>query len=229
MTTTASWIERLAQLDTPTLSDALDALGMSSGVGGFTPFGTQRRIAGRARTVRLATDDGISRSRHLCTAAIEAAEPGSVIVVEHHDRDDAAGWGGLLTEAAIQADVAGVVVDGACRDVDDFVALDFTVYARRAVPATARGRVVEVDTGSPVDLDGITVRPDDWVVADRSGVVVIESASVESVVSQAERIQRREQLMVADLRKGIRVTEVLGRDYEDMLADSTASSGQESS
>jgi 4-hydroxy-4-methyl-2-oxoglutarate aldolase len=217
--------ERLAALDTPTLSDALDALGLPSGVGGFTQFGAHRRIVGPARTVRLATDDGVARSRHLCTSAIEESVPGAVIVVEHHDRDDAAGWGGLLTAAAIEVGVAGVVVDGACRDVDDHVSFDFPVFARRAVPATARRRVVEVDTGSPVVIGGATVRPDDWIVADRSGVVVIPVDFVETALDQAERIQQRERLMVADLRGGARVTEVLGRDYEDMLVRGTGTTG----
>lgn len=208
---------RLAALDTPTLSDALDALGLPAGIGGLTPFGAPRRFAGPARTVRLVVDDGQPRDRHLGTTAIESAPPGSVIVVEHHGREDAAGWGGLLTVAAQQVGVAGVVVDGACRDVDDYVALDFPVLARRAVPASARSRVVEAGTDDPVTIGGVVVSPGDWVVGDRSGVVVIPAARLAEVTSTAERINQREALMVADLHAGATVTTVLGRQYETML------------
>ena len=52
------------------------------------------------RPGRTITADGTPAKRHLCTAAVEAAHPGDVIVVEHHARDDCAGWGGILSTAA---------------------------------------------------------------------------------------------------------------------------------
>jgi regulator of RNase E activity RraA len=211
---------RLRGFDTPTVSDALDALGLPAGVGGFTPYGAARRIAGPARTVRVVLDDGAPRDRHLGVSAIEASVPGAVIVVEHHSRDDCAAWGGLLTVAAQQAGVAGVVVDGSCRDVDDYVDLDFTVLARRAVPTTARGRIVEVESGATVDVGGVAVAPDDLVLGDRSGVVVVPLAAAEDVLEAAARIKRKEELMVADLRAGVRVSTVLGTNYETMLTGS---------
>ncbi|MGE0304346.1 MAG: RraA family protein [Acidimicrobiia bacterium] len=212
---------RLRALDTPTLSDALDALGLPAGLGRFVPFGPAIRVAGRARTVELADDDGVPRDRHLCTTAIESSEPGDVIVVAHGGTPRGAGWGGLLSAAAQEVGVAGVVVSGACRDVDDYVAIDFPVFARHSVPASARTRVVEVATGVPVQLDDVRVAPMDWVVADRSGVVVIPAAEIDRVLATAARVSERERLMVADLRSGSRVTEVLGRQYETMLQEVT--------
>lgn len=209
--------EILSRLDTPTLSDALDLLHLPTGIGGFIQFGSQRRIIGPARTVQLVLDDGYPRKQHLGSKAIETADPGCVIVVEHHSRNDAAGWGGLLTAAAIEVGVNGVVVDGSCRDIDDYVALDFPVQARRAVPATARTRVVESNTGKSVSIGGLIVNPDDWIVADRSGLVVIPAHQLENTIKSALYIQNRETLMVADLRRGIKVSEVLGRQYETML------------
>ena len=90
----------LTSLDTPSLSDALDSLGVPAGVGGFSQYGSTRRIVGQAETVRLVADDGRRRERHLGTTAIEAARPGSIIVVEHLEVSDGAGWGGLLAVAA---------------------------------------------------------------------------------------------------------------------------------
>jgi len=209
--------DQLRGFDTCTLSDALDAMGLPSGVGGFNQYGPAKRIVGPATTVRLVADDGRPREQHLGTAAIEAAHPGSIIVVEHLEVCDAAGWGGLLSVAAQHAQVAGVVVDGTCRDVDDYFDLDFIVLARRSVPATARSRVIEGESGSSITIGGVVVNPDDWVVGDRSGVVVIPALAVDELINVATKIAQREQLMMADLRSGVKVTEVLGRQYETML------------
>ena len=210
--------QRLQRLDTSTLSDALDSLGLSGVVTGLTAQGPPRRIAGRARTVELGLDDGRQQTRHLCTAAIEAASLGDVIVISHRATHLAAGWGGLLSVAAHAAGVAGVVIDGVCRDVDDYHELDFPVYARDSVPTSARGRVVEITCGTPVDIGAQRVEQGDWVIADRSGTVVIAAGTVEKVLDVAERLAAREALMAADIRASMPVTEVLGKDYESMLS-----------
>ncbi|MTD57046.1 RraA family protein [Amycolatopsis pithecellobii] len=209
--------DRLLCLDTCALSDAMDSFGISGAITGVLPVGPARRIAGQARTVALEADRGVPSTRHLGTAAIEDSAAGDVIVVAHRSRDDAAGWGGLLAKAALAKGVSAVVVDGVCRDVDDYFEHDLPVWARGATPVSARGRVVEASTGEPVRLGGITVSPGDWIVADRSGVVAIPAGDVERVTAKAEALARREALMTADIRAGRPVTEVLGHDYETML------------
>lgn len=210
--------DRLIALDTCSLSDALDALHLTGVVAGVHQLGPPRRIAGRVRTVELGSAEGPATSiRHLGTTAIEGADEGDIIAVAHRSRDDAAGWGGLLSEAARSAGVVGVVVDGLCRDIDDYFALDLPVYGRAATPVSARGRVVEVTSGEPIQLGGVAVSPADWLIADRSGVVVIAAADVLRVLETAEGLARRERQMSADIRGGMRVTEVLDRRYEAML------------
>jgi regulator of RNase E activity RraA len=110
---------RLAKLDTCAVSDALDRLGLAGTVTGIRPLSLPVRIAGRVVTVRLKPKEDEVSTRHLGTAAIVAATPGDVIVIDHQGRGDAAGWGGILSTAAKVRGVAGVVVDGACRDIDE--------------------------------------------------------------------------------------------------------------
>ena len=110
---------RLLALDSCAVSDALDREKIRGVALGLAPLSTLRRIAGRAITVQLATDDGRERTRHLCTAAVEVAGPESIIVVAHRGRLDVAGWGGILSTAASVRGVAGVIVDGAVRDLDE--------------------------------------------------------------------------------------------------------------
>lgn len=209
---------RLVRFDSCTISDALDRLGLAGAVIGLSPLTKLgARIAGQAVTVRLGLPQNGLPKWHLGTGAIMAAEAGDVVVVEHGGRIDVSGWGGLLSRGAVRRGVAGVVVDGACRDVDESRELGLPIFARAAVPVTARGRVAEHEFNGSVTISGIVVSPGDWVVADGSGVVFVAAARVEEVIAVAEDILARETAMARDIDAGIPIGEVMGARYEDML------------
>lgn len=210
--------ESLCRLDSCAVSDALDSLGLPAAVTGLAPLSVRRRIAGPAITVRLGPQPPAGRSlRHLGTTAIESARGGEIVVIEHTSGVECAGWGGVLCAGAQLRGIAGVVMDGLARDIDEAIDIDFPVFARGATARTARSRVWEQATGEPVRIGAVTVSPGDWVLADSSGVVFIPAARLNEVVARAERIVRRERLMLEALRAGDPITEVLGRDYEEML------------
>ena len=215
-----SAVERLSRLDTCAVSDALDKLGERGTVNGIRSLTGPAKIAGRVVTVKLVDlVEGATPKRHLCTAAIEAAAPGNVIVVEHHTRDDCAGWGGILSTAAKERGIAGTIVDGLARDIDESREAGYPVFARAATPSTARGRIVEDDWNVPVTIGGVEVSPGDLVVADGSGVVFVGAARENVVLEAAEAIAAREQAMAKAVRDGKRVSQVMGGDYEKMLGD----------
>lgn len=208
---------RLEKLDTPTLSDALDKMGLPGAVFGLAPMTVSRTVVGRAMTVKLGAPLPNLPKRHLGAGAIMAAEAGDVIVVEHRGRTDVSGWGGLLSRGALAKGIAGVVIDGAFRDIDEARMLGLPIYGRAAVPITARGRVAEHSFGEPVTIAGVAVAVGDWVVADGSGVTFLPALRAVEIVSVAEDIFAREQLMAQDIEAGRPIGEVLGADYEDML------------
>lgn len=208
---------RLEKLDTPTLSDALDKMGLPGAVFGLAPMTVSRTVVGRAMTVKLGAPLPNLPKRHLGAGAIMAAEAGDVIVVEHRGRTDVSGWGGLLSRGALAKGIAGVVIDGAFRDIDEARMLGLPIYGRAAVPITARGRVAEHSFGEPVTIAGVEVAVGDWVVADGSGVTFLPALRAGEIVSVAEDIFAREQLMAQDIEAGRPIGEVLGADYEDML------------
>jgi 4-hydroxy-4-methyl-2-oxoglutarate aldolase len=214
-------IARLSRLDSCAVSDALDKLGLKGAVAGLHRLSTDRRISGRVLTVKLDRDIGDSgrpaRSRHLGTAAIEAAQPGEVIVVEQRTGIDAAGWGGTLSLGASLRGVAGAIVEGPARDVDESRMHDFPVFAREHTSRTARGRVAEVGTNVPITVGDIQVVPGDYVVADGSGVVFVAASEIERVVETAEVIAAREKAMADSLRAGTPISQVMGKAYETML------------
>lgn len=211
-------LTRLSLLDSCAVSDALDKLGLSGAVSGLQRLSSTRRISGRVLTVKMEKDDGRpAASRHLATTAIEMAQPGDVIVMEQRTGIDAACWGGNLALGAKLRQVAGVVVDGPARDVDEARDYDFPVFARAATSRTARGRIVETGTNVPITVGDVTVTPGDFVVADGSAVVFIAQGEIERVLEAAEAIAARERAMVAALREGTPISDVMGRNYETML------------
>jgi regulator of RNase E activity RraA len=210
-------VQRLARLDTCAVSDALDRLGLPGAVNGLRPMWACPRAVGRVVTVKLKRAGGERPARHLGTAAVEAAAPGDVIVIDHGGRVDAAGWGGILSLAAKVKGVAGVIVDGACRDVDESRDVQLPIYARAGTPVTARGRIVEESFNEPIRVGHVTVRPGDLVIADWSGVVFVGRERAEEVVRAAEGIAAREAQMAEAVRAGRSVVEVMGASYEAML------------
>jgi regulator of RNase E activity RraA len=211
------YTERLLKMDSCAVSDALDKLGLPGSVTGISRVSTDRRIAGPVLTVKLDRAEGRSSTRHLCTAAIEAAGPGDVIVCEQRTGLDAACWGGNLTIGAQARGVAGAIIEGPARDIDESRQLGFPVFARSITGRTARGRIVEVSTGEPIRVGDVTVTPRDYVIADASSVVFIPHADIARVLEAAETIVQRESLMAEALRSGKPASEVMGASYEDLL------------
>jgi 4-hydroxy-4-methyl-2-oxoglutarate aldolase len=210
-------LERLRALDSCAVSDALDRHGLSGVVTGLRPLAADRPAVGRAVTVLLGRPGGRApASRHLGTAAADSAGPGQVIAVAHQGRTDCAGWGGLLSRAAARHGVAGVVVDGAARDLAEAADAGLAVFALAETPVTARGRAVELSWDEPIELGGVPVAPGDLVLADAGGIVVIPAGHAAAVLTTAETIAATERAMAEAIEAGHPVSEVMGTSYEEL-------------
>jgi regulator of RNase E activity RraA len=205
-----SLVERLRAVDACAVSDALDTLGLPGAVTGLGPlWPVDRVVAGVARTVQAGPRQADRPSAHIATAAVEAAQPGDVLVIANGGRTDVSCWGGILTVAARLREIGGVVIDGACRDIAESHERDFPVFGRAVVPVSARGRIVQLDMAVPVDVAGVTVAPGDLVIADRSGVAFVPRDRAKDVLALAERIVAREAAMAEAVRAGRPVGEVM--------------------
>lgn len=211
-------VTRLAKLDTCAVSDALDRLGLKGATMGIRPAWPCARIVGRAVTVKVKPVGLEKPKQHLGTLAIEVAQKGDVIVVDNGARTDVSTWGGLLSLASRLKGLSGVVVDGACRDVDESREVGFPVFARAVVPVTARGRIMQQSVNEEVQFAGVQVHPGDLVIADGSGVVFIPRPREGEVITEAEAIAGRESKMAEAIRSGRSVVEVMeSLGYESML------------
>lgn len=210
--------QRLERLATSNLSDALDKLGLRGAVIGIVPQWGRTKVIGRAVTIRMTAAGAVESKAHLGVDAIAACAPGDVIVIDN--RGDLCNncWGEILSMGALKQGVAGVVVDGAVRDVDACEDFGFPVHARGTVPVTARGRIVQEAWNVPIRLGDVAVRPGDVVVADVNGVVAIAIEQLDRVLDAAEQIFDKETQMVEALRAGRSMVEVDREfNYERML------------
>jgi regulator of RNase E activity RraA len=211
-------LERLAKLDTCAVSDGMDRLGLRGATFGVRPMWACPKIVGRAVTMKIKPVGLEKPKQHLGTAAIVAAQAGDIIVVDNGGRPDSSCWGGLLSLAAKTKGISGIVIDGACRDIDESRDLEFPVYARGALPMTARNRVMQESFNQEIQFAGVQVHPGDLVIADGSGVVVIPRSQEEEVVKEAEAVTATEARMADGIRQGMSVLEVLEKlGYEAML------------
>ena len=204
-------LAQFTQLDTATVSDALDACGLPPGQGGLRPMWGRPKVAGFAVTVELEPLSGQPGAQpgkehggaHILTGAIAGAGPDDVIVVANGGRTDVSSWGGIVSVGAAVRSVRGVITDGACRDVGQARELGFPVFARAQVPVTARGRLRQKSAGEPIVIGEVTVRPGDVVMADEGGVVSVPRERAAEVLDAAQRLAARESAIEAEVRAGV--------------------------
>jgi 4-hydroxy-4-methyl-2-oxoglutarate aldolase len=132
---------------------------------------------------------------------IDEAKPGEVGVIVMEGTLEIAAMGNLMATAAKVRGMAGVVLDGAIRDVWDIRRMGLTVYARSLSPRTAVGHYATVARNVPVECGGVTVRPGDIIVADEDGVVVVPQEQAEAVLKKAQEIDDREKGMFPFIRQ----------------------------
>lgn len=132
---------------------------------------------------------------------IDNAQAGDVGVIVMEGTLDIAAMGNLMATAAKVRGMAGVVLDGAIRDVWDIRRMGLTVYARSVSPRTAVGHYATVARNVPVECGGVTVHPGDIIVADEDGVVVVPQDRAAEVLKAAQEIDAREKGMFPFIRQ----------------------------
>lgn len=202
-------LDRLARLDTNTVSDALDFLGLPGATLGLRPLWACPKIVGRASTIQLGPKRDAAPTVHLISPVIAQVETDDRVLVIAGGVDGISCWGDILANAAQVKRVRGSVIDGMSRDIEGSESIGYPVYGRGVTMVSARNRVVQVDAGRPVAMAGTTVQQDDYVIADRCGTVFVSAARIEEVLDLAERIARRQDGMVAAVRAGRSVEGVM--------------------
>lgn len=211
-------LERLARLDSCGVSDALDHLGLAGATVGLRPLWDCDKIVGRAMTVQVGPKTDAKPAHHLASPAIEESDPETILLIANEGDKNVSCWGDILANAACAKGIRGVIIDGSCRDIDANRDIGFPVYGRGAVPISARNRLVQYSHGETIDFGGVSASKGDYVIADGSGTVVIPGDRIEEVLEVAERLAKREALMLKAVRAGRSVVEVMhDKEFDSAL------------
>lgn len=190
----------LSAIETATLGHFLETGFMAPSLQALLP---ERRIFGPALTVRMNGDDGTA-----LVQALSLAQPGQVIVVDRCGDIRHACWGAVTTCAAQERGIVGAVIDGFLTDRSAILAAGFPIWSRGRSPITTKPRGFGGDINVPINCGGAAVRPDDIVLADESGVVVLEPAEAQALAERAQAIQDKELLILERLKAGETLAEI---------------------
>lgn len=173
---------------------------------GIRPVDSKFKLVGEAYTVKCHTGDNLTLHK-----AMYEAPSGSVLVVDTQGCSNFGFFGDIMATACMIRGIAGLVIDGACRDSQDIEEMGFPVFCRALSPAgTVKQSVGQ--TGCPIVCGGVWVSTGDLIVADRDGVVVIKPENIEKVLAAAEAIAAKEVKVREMLAAGRSTIEIFGLD-----------------
>jgi regulator of RNase E activity RraA len=217
MTENTALLQRLGVLDTNTISDALDFLGLEGATAGLRPLWNCNSIVGRASTVKLGSRQNHKPGLHLISPVIDAVTSDDRILVISGGSEGISCWGDILANAAKQRKIRGTIIDGFSRDIVGSESISYPLYGRGITMISARNRVIQIDSGGAIQVAGVTVHENDYVIADRCGSVFIAAEKITQVIDLAEKIDARQTSMVNAVRAGKSVAEVMhDKEFESI-------------
>lgn len=184
--------EALQKVSTSNVSDGDHR---AAGLWGLQVITPGQKMVGSALTVRCYPGDWAKP-----VEAIDVAHPGQVLVIDAGGVGPAI-WGELATLSAIQKGLAGVVVNGAIRDVHEIRKLNFPAFTRLMMPNAGEPKGLG-EIGVPVNISGITICTGDWIIGDDDGVMVIPRQEAEEMVNRAMDWLEKENRIRAEIQKG---------------------------
>lgn len=192
--------EIFMQVSAPNVTDAMHRKGAMSGL---VSYCGNVKVAGRALVVRTIAGDWAKP-----VEAIDKAKKGEIIVIDNGGRTDVAPWGELATWSCVSKGVAGVVIDGAVRDIDGIKETGVAMFAKAVCPNAGEPKGFG-EIGAEIVCCGQNVRNGDWIVADESGVVVVPKERAYEVARRALEIHKNEVRIRAEIKSGGTLSDLL--------------------
>src|SRR5207249_4128551 len=188
------------KVSTPNLADAMQKRGVMTGLVPRIKHGA--KLVGRAITVKTVDGDWAKP-----VEAIDRAKPGDVIVIDVGGGPTAV-WGELASHSCLVKGVAGVVIDGAVRDLDTILELNFPCFSRHVAPHAGEPKGLG-EIGSEIDCGGQKVHAGDWIVGDESGLIVVPQEQAVEMANRALDVLERENRIREEIKRGGTLSSVL--------------------
>ena len=187
------------QVSTPNITDAMHRKGAMSDI---VSICGNVKMVGKAVTVQTLSGDWAKP-----VEAIDLAKENEVIVINNDGVTNVAPWGELATLSCVKKRLAGVVIDGAVRDVDDIRSMKFPVFAKAIVPNAGEPKGFG-EINAEIRCCGQYVRPGDWIAGDESGVVVIPAERAYEIARRALEVKKNEMRIREEISRGSTLSEV---------------------
>ncbi len=186
-------------VSTSNISDAMHRLGAMQDI---KPVKRGFHMAGKALTVRTIDGDWAKP-----VEAIDKAQEGDVLVIDVQGSKKAV-WGELATWSAKKRNLAGVVIDGSVRDIDDIKNMDFPIFSRHIVPNAGEPKGLG-EIGNQIECGNLDVKCGDWIIGDDSGVVVVPKDIAQEIANRAVDVMEHENRIREEIKKGESLGKVL--------------------
>ncbi len=186
------------KVSTPNLSDAMHRKGA---LGDFIKLGGGK-VVGRAVTVRTLDGDWAK-----AVEAIDIANPGDVIVIDAQDGKIAV-WGELATWSCKVKGIAGVVIYGAARDVDEIKKANYPIFARHLAPNAGEPKGFG-EIGIELNIMGVKIKPGDWIIGDESGIAVVPREEAVEIANRALDVMEHENRIREEIKRGSTLSAVM--------------------
>ncbi len=191
-----------AKFSTATLHEAAGKIGALPS--SIKPLSATMRICGPAVTVHSPPGDNI-----MLHEAIIAAQPGDVLVVVVSGHYEAGYWGDIMTHAAKQRKIQGLIINGCVRDSKEIIDSGFPVFSRGiCIKGTTKHGGGSIN--HPITIGETFISPGDIVVGDRDGVVVLPGLEIENILKTAKKRESQERLIIQQLTEGKTTMEIYG-------------------
>jgi 4-hydroxy-4-methyl-2-oxoglutarate aldolase len=184
-----------------------DCLGRFNGMtSDMKPLFEGIRLVGTAVTVKTLASDLAAAFK-----AIDVSEPGDIIVIDSHGSINTAFWGENMTMSAMNRGAIAVVIDGACRDVEEIRKLKFPVICKGIVPNVASvsgyGQV-----NVPIQCAGVPVSPGDIIAIDGNGVVVVPKDESADILKKTKQLLETEHIVQEKIKSGATIGQLINID-----------------
>ncbi|WGI24819.1 RraA family protein [Halomonas alkaliantarctica] len=189
-----SLIDKLEKVETATVGHFLHSVFVDRDI---TAIDSTKRVAGTAVTLRLAANDST-----LLHDVISTLRPTDILLIDRSGDTKHACWGGVITNAAAICGFKAGIVDGPVTDVNEIRRNQFPMWSRGRSSVTTKLYAQSGAFNIPISIGGVTVKPGDAVLADESGVIILDPTEANTIADKALAMQKMELDLIARLEAG---------------------------
>jgi len=198
--------DRLEQCYTGAVYDVLRNMGYSNNVlqNNIRPMVNHQKIAGKIFTIEGEINTSLDKHTSLLKwCEMLSAVPSDTVLICQPNDQTMAYMGELSAETLAFKKVRGYIVDGGCRDGAFIEKIGWPVFCKYFTPKDIVSSWATTALGKIIEIEGVQIRTNDYVLADRDGIVIIPEEIINEVVEETEKVMKTENLVRKSILQGV--------------------------